>query len=150
MSNGTARPKQDGDGATVADGEAAAAEPTAEDSSSDRLLDADLVPFLGRGSEATVTIRIYVVTGRHGILRVPESFCRECHMFARRADMAAEQADVDVDVRIYSWWTRFPGALRCGGYHPPVMVVDGTLLCQGHDVPTSDQVLDAIETATSR
>jgi len=116
-----------------------------------RVLDADLLPWLGGGGpEADVDIEIYVVTGRHGMLRVPESFCRECHMFARRADAAAERADVDVNVRILSWWTRVLGALRHGGYHPPVMVVGGKRLCQGHDVPTTDDVLEAIDGAVDR
>jgi len=111
------------------------------------ILDADLLPSFGTDSDAAVDIEIYVVTGRHGIFEVPESFCRECHMFARRADMAAEEVDAEVDVSVYSWWTRFLGALRHGGYHPPVMVVGGTRLCQGHDVPTTDEVVDAIADA---
>jgi len=109
-------------------------------------LRARLVPSFGR-SGATVTIDIYVVSGRHGILRVPESFCRECHVFTRRADQAAERVDADVEVRVFSWWTRFLGALRHGGYHPPVMVVGGRRLCQGRDVPTTDEVVAAIEAA---
>ena len=119
------------------------------DGASDRILDADLLPSFGSAESTTVDVEIYVVTGRHGLFDVPESFCRECHMFARRADAAAELASVDVDVHIYSWWTRFLGALRHGGYHPPVMVVDGERLCQGHDVPTTDEVLAAIEAADS-
>ncbi|PSP18931.1 hypothetical protein BRC62_02460 [Halobacteriales archaeon QH_10_67_13] len=91
-----------------------------------------------------------MVSGRHGILRVPESFCRECHVFTRRADQAAERVDADVEVRVFSWWTRFLGALRHGGYHPPVMVVGGRRLCQGRDVPTTDGVVAAIEAALDR
>lgn len=121
---------------------------TGDDSgTSDGVLDAGLLPSFQSTDEDTVDIEIYVVTGRHGLFTVPESFCRECHMFARRADAAAERASVDVDVHIYSWWTRFLGALRHGGYHPPVMVVGGTRLCQGHDVPTTDEVLAAIAAA---
>ena len=119
------------------------------DGGSDRILDADLLPSFGSAESGTVDVEIYVVTGRHGLFDVPESFCRECHMFARRADAAAEQTSVDVDVYIYSWWTRFLGALRHGGYHPPVMVVGGERLCQGHDVPTTEEVLAAIEAADS-
>lgn len=115
----------------------------------ERDLRADLLPFVGAStdSDTDVVIKIYVVTGRHGLLKVPESFCRECHLFTRRAEMAAEQVDASVDVRVYSWWTRFLGALRHGGFHPPVMVVGGKRLCQGHDVPTSDDVVEAIEAA---
>lgn len=116
-------------------------------------LDAELLPTSGGesavGAEAVV-IRIYVVTGRHGVLSVPERFCRECNLFVRAADAAAERADVPVTVRVVSWWTRFLGALRYGGYHPPVMVVDGQRLCQGHHVPTPEDVTAAIEAAVDR
>jgi hypothetical protein len=127
-----------------------AQQPTAEDAEAEeRELKASLLPSVFGSGEDTdaVEIDIYVVTGRHGLFRVPERFCRECHMFTRRADAAAEQVDAAVNVRVFSWWTRFLGALRHGGYHPPVMVVDGTRLCQGHDVPTTDEVVDAIEDA---
>ena len=124
-------------------------EPTAdgEGGTGERLLDADLLPSFRSTESATVDIEIYVVTGRHGLFDVPESLCRECHMFARRADAAAEQVSVDGDVHVYSWWTRFLGALRHGGYHPPVMIVGGERLCQGHDVPTIEGVVAAIEAA---
>lgn len=115
------------------------------------LLTAALVPWSkSDADEETVVVDIYVVTGRHGILRVPESFCRECHMFTRRAELAAEEVDVDVTINVRSWWSQFPWALRHGGYHPPVMVVGGKKLCQGHDVPTSDEVVSAINAAYER
>lgn len=98
-------------------------------------------------ADPDVRITVYVVTGCHGLLTVPERFCRECHMFTRTADAAAERVDAEVAVDVVSWWTRLPWALRHGGYHPPVMVVDGSRLCQGHDVPTTDDVVAAIEAA---
>jgi hypothetical protein len=98
-------------------------------------------------TEADVVIKVYVVTGNHGGIPIPERFCRECHQFTRRADMAAEAAEATVDVRVYSWWTHVLGALRHGGWHAPVMVVDGEFLCQGYDVPTSDRVGEAIQRA---
>lgn len=97
-----------------------------------------------------VEIRIYIVSGKHGFLTVPEDFCRECHLFVRAADIAADRADVPVDVNVVSWWTRFLGALRYGGYHPPVMIVGGRKLAQGYDVPTPDDVLEAINAAAAR
>ncbi|MXR51536.1 hypothetical protein GRX03_07955 [Halovenus sp. WSH3] len=87
------------------------------------------------------------MTGYHGKLRVPESFCRECHLFTRRAQQAIQQVDGDVSLSVRSWWTHLPWALRHGGYHPPVMVVGGRRLCQGHDVPTTEAVVEAIERA---
>lgn len=94
-----------------------------------------------------VAITVYVVTGRHGRLTIPESFCRECHRFVRAADVAAERVDAPVTVRVVSWWTHVLSALRHGGYHLPVMVVDGERLSQGHEVPSPEDVIDAIEVA---
>lgn len=115
-------------------------------------LRAKVLPSLwgGKADADTVDIVVYVVTGRHGIIPIPEAFCRECHMFTRRADMAAEEVDVDVNVSVRSWWTHFPWALRHGGYHAPVMIVGGKRLCQGHDVPTTDEVVAAIERSVAR
>lgn len=120
------------------------AEPTPTDS--DRLV-ASVWPWGHDPASADVEIVVYVVTGDHGGLRVPERFCRECHRFTRVADLAAERVAADVDVSVRSWWTHLPFALRHGGYHAPVMVVDGTRLCQGHDVPTPDEVVAAVEEA---
>lgn len=131
------REASDGDAGVNADD---MSEPDAE-------LVASLWPWSRRDAGAAVEIVVYVVTGRHGGLRIPESFCRECHRFVHAADVAAERVDTDVDVRVVSWWTHLPFALGHGGYHPPVMVVDGTRLCQGYDVPTPDEVVAAIEEA---
>lgn len=121
------------------------------DSSEDGGLRARLSPLSGRDAETdAVQVTVYVVTGYHGKLRVPESFCRECHMFTRRAEQAIEQVDTDVHLSVRSWWTHFPWALRRGGYHPPVMVVGDKRLCQGHDVPTTEGIVDAIELTKAR
>lgn len=118
-----------------------AAEPT------DSVPVASLLPWRSTTQDADLTITVYIVTGKHGRLRIPESFCRECNLFVRAADVAAEQVEADVNVRVVSWWTHVLSALRYGGYHAPVMVVGDELLCQGYDVPTSDEVLTAIEAA---
>jgi len=126
------------------------AETTAE--TDDSQLRAQLSPFSGDSEtdEQAVAITVYVVTGWHGKLRVPESFCKECHIFTRRAQLAGEEVDTAVNISVRSWWTHFPWALRRGGYHPPVMVVGGKRLCQGHDVPTTEEVVTAIEGARER
>lgn len=108
---------------------------------------ASLLPWRSTAEAADLEITVYIVTGYHGKLRVPESFCRECNLFVRAADQAAAQVDADVRVTVRSWWTHVLGALRYGGYHPPVMIVGNHRLCQGHDVPTTEAVVDAIESA---
>jgi hypothetical protein len=150
QSSGTeAGTERSGAAADASAGGEAAAEtaPQRSEGREDDELRAAWFPWAGEKSEADVVVKLYIVTGEHGGVRIPESFCRECHMFARRADAAAEQVDASVAVDVYSWWTHVLGALRHGGYHPPVMVVGGTRLCQGHDVPTTDEVVTAIETA---
>ncbi len=99
------------------------------------------------GAAETVDVRVYVITGRHGFVDVPEAFCRECDLFVRAVDAGAEQAQAPVRVRVLSWWGRVLGALWHGGYHPPVLVVDGERVCQGYQVPTPDEVTQAIEAA---
>lgn len=115
---------------------------------SDGTLVARLLPAWGGDDDsADVEVVVYVVTGKHGGLRIPESFCRECNLFVRAADQAADQVDADVSVRIVSWYTHILSALRHGGWHAPVMVVGGKRLCQGYDVPTVEEVAEAIEAA---
>lgn len=108
---------------------------------------ADLWPSKNTAEETSddaVQITVYIVSGHHGFITVPESFCRECHLFVKAADTAAEKSEVPVDVQVVSWWTRFPWALRHGGFHPPVMVVGGDRLAQGYNVPTPNEVHEAI------
>ncbi len=107
-------------------------------------LRARLLPGRGAAPDDAVQVTVYVVTGRHGGLRIPASFCRECDLFARAADEAAEKVEADVDVAVVSWWTHVVSALRRGGYHPPVLVVDGRKVAQGENVPTVEEVADAI------
>jgi len=118
--------------------------------STDSVPVASLLPWRSSLSDVDLTITVYIVTGKHGKLRIPESFCRECNLFVRAADRAAEQVDADIEVRVVSWWTHIFSALRYGGYHAPVLVVGNRRLCQGHDVPTKEEVLTAIETELER
>ena len=101
-------------------------------------------------SESDIEIKLYIVTGYHGKLKIPESFCRECNLFVRAADAAAAQVDADVRVSVVSWWTHFLFALRYGGYHPPIIVVGGTRLSQGHQVPTTQEIVKAIQESLNR
>ncbi|MFB6191928.1 MAG: hypothetical protein ABEI11_01255 [Haloarculaceae archaeon] len=142
--------------ATDATDDPAGADATADAETADAGGRETLRARLGFGSGSSgsdpdaVEITCYVVTGEHGGLTIPESFCRECHLFVRAADVAAERADAPVEVRVVSWYTHVLGALRHGGYHPPVMVIDGKRLSQGHAVPSVEEVVAAIEAAAER
>jgi hypothetical protein len=108
-------------------------------------LRARLWPF-GReeGSEDTIEVTLYVVTGRHGLLSIPESFCKECNLFYHAVDEARQDLDADVSITVRSWWTGFPFALFHGGYHPPVLLVEGERIAQGHDVPSPERVREPL------
>lgn len=85
-----------------------------------------------------------------GLFDVPERWCRECDLFVRAADEAAEQASVPAEVEVVGWWSHPIRALRYGGVHPPVMVVDGRRIAQGEEVPEVERVREAIEAAAER
>jgi hypothetical protein len=103
-------------------------------------LKASLIPFKGREAD----IQIYVVTGFHGFLRIPESFCKECNLFYNAAKRAAEQSEGEVDIQVKSYWTRFLRPLIKGGFHPPVMLVNGKVISQGYNVPEPEDILGAL------
>lgn len=95
-------------------------------------------------------VRVYRFTGRQGIFRVPEAWCRECDLFVRAVDRAVKQSGVEASVRVLPWWTHVLGALRFGGWHPPVLVIDGRRVAQGHDVPAVERVVEALRAAEQK
>lgn len=104
---------------------------------------AGLMPFRSAGSDAENLIEIYVVTGRHSFLRIPEGFCKECNMFYHAAEEAVEESEADVDIVVKSYWTRFLRPLVRGGFHPPVLMVNGKVVAQGIDVPSKDMIIES-------
>lgn len=109
-------------------------------------LKANVLPFR-KSKESEILIEIYVVTGFHGFLNIPESFCKECNMFYQAAKQAAQSTDSEIEISVKSYWTRFLRPLIKGGYHPPVMLVNGELVAQGYDVPDEERILYHIEEA---
>lgn len=110
---------------------------------SEKRLDASILPFTGSETDEP-RIVIYVVSGTHAGITVPKSFCKECHLFASAAQDAVEELDMDVAISVRSYWTRFLWPLLHGGYHPPVMMIDGHVITQGYAVPDPEEIKDAI------
>ena len=106
---------------------------------------ASLAPDPTAEAGRRVDVRIYVITGRHGLLSIPEGFCKECNLFIRAVQAGMERVEVEVDLRVLSWWGRPLAALWHGGYHPPVLVIDGERVAQGYDVPTPERVARHLE-----
>jgi len=80
-----------------------------------------------------IVMTIYPIAGRQLFFKVPESFCRECDLTIR----AVKQVVVElgnppgVQVRIKPWLNYLAQALFRGGWHPPVVTINGKRFSQG-------------------
>ncbi len=96
------------------------------------------VPVSSRANDAAhagVVITVYPVTGKQlFLLRVPERFCRECDLTIHQVERAADALrarGVPVSVGVKPWLRYLFSALRHGGWHPPVVVINGRRFSQG-------------------
>lgn len=88
------------------------------------------------GSMATTTpgrrrvITVYPITGRQLFFKVPHRFCEECNLTIRAVRTLAERRG-DIEVRVRPWFNHLFDALRRGGWHAPVVTIDGEVFSQG-------------------
>ena len=79
------------------------------------------------------TTTIYPITGRQlGFLRVPHRWCEECNLtiqLVRR--IVGQLGREDVRVEVKPWLSNLFDALRRGGWHAPVVTIDGKIFSQG-------------------
>ena len=98
----------------------------------------------GAGGETTV-VTVYPMTGRQLFFNVPHAICEECDLTVRLVQRVA--ADLPgVEVRIKPWFNHLFDALRRGGWHPPVVTIDGKIATQGV-VPDEDRLRRALARA---
>ncbi|GMU39852.1 MAG: hypothetical protein AMXMBFR23_07180 [Chloroflexota bacterium] len=107
-------------------------------------------PRAGLDAEATAptVVTVYPITGKQLFFRVPESWCRECDLTIRAVERVIEGRD-DIELRIKPWWNHLFDALRRGGWHAPVVTINGKVFSQGV-VPEHRQLLDALGPAGDR
>ncbi|MGE0229903.1 MAG: glutaredoxin family protein [Dehalococcoidia bacterium] len=119
-----------------------------------------LVPFLARhgidvpGAGAEVPeaasaagvarheVTVYPIAGRQLFFRIPESFCRECDFTIDVVERVSAEFD-DVRVRVKPWLNHLAEALWRGGWHAPVVTIDGRVYSQGV-VPEEAAFRDAL------
>ncbi len=79
------------------------------------------------------TVTVYPITGRQlGPLSIPHRFCEECDLtIGRVRQVVAELGRADIEVEIKPWLRHALDALRRGGWHAPVVTIDGELFSQG-------------------
>ncbi len=75
-------------------------------------------------------ITVYPFAGRQLFFRIPDSWCEECDVTLRLVNDVATEIG-DIDVRIKPWFNHLFDALKRGGWHAPVVTIDGKVFSQG-------------------
>ena len=81
-----------------------------------------------------VKVTIYRFTGKQLFFTVPDSYCEECDLTIRLVKQIAFELDEDedkVEVVVKPWFNYLLEALFKGGWHPPIVMVDGERVSQG-------------------
>ena len=92
--------------------------------------------------EPALQVVIYRITGRQGLLTVPDWVCRECDLTVAAVQMACRQAGLPGEtVTVRPWLARIGEAWRHGARHPPVVLVNGLVYSQ-EVVPDVDRLTD--------
>jgi hypothetical protein len=91
-------------------------------------------------------IAVYSIAGKQLWFHIPDSFCKECDLTIRTVENVVGDLDdpSQVRVRVRPWLRHLPETIRCGGWHPPVVSVNGKLFSQGI-VPDAGALREEIE-----
>ena len=92
--------------------------------------------------QSATVVTVYPITGRQLFFNVPHSFCEECDLTVRLVKRVSADFP-QVEVRIKPWFNNVFDALRRGGWHPPVVTVNGKVSSQGV-VPDEDGLRRAL------
>jgi len=94
----------------------------------------------GRTGTKTV-VTVYPITGKQLFFRVPHSRCRECDLTIRA--VGGIEGHEDIELHVKPWRNHLFDALRRGGWHAPVVTIDGNIFSQGI-VPDTDALRRAL------
>ena len=98
------------------------------------------------GAAVPTTITVYPITGRQLFFRVPRSWCEQCDLTIDLVRSVVDDLDGDYEVRVKPWFNHLFDALRSGGWHAPVVTIDGRVFSQGV-VPDADELREALGAA---
>jgi glutaredoxin len=98
------------------------------------------------GPHKTV-VTVYPITGKQLFFHVPHSWCRECNLTIRAVQSIIE-GHREIELRVKPWWNNLFDALRRGGWHAPVVTINGKVFSQGI-VPDPDALRGALGIAAS-
>ena len=102
----------------------------------------DYMTDSSRDTQAPTVVTVYPMTGRQLFFNVPHAICEECDLTVRLVQRVASDLP-HVEVRIKPWFNHLFDALRRGGWHPPVVTINGSVTTQGV-VPDEDGLRRAL------
>jgi hypothetical protein len=96
-----------------------------------------------------IRITLYRLAGQKWIFRI-RSECAECDLaVGQLRALVSAHPDWPVEVKVKPWLAYLWESLRHGGWHAPVVLVDGCLLSQGK-IPARAEVEAAAQQAFER
>ena len=87
-------------------------------------------------------VTVYPIAGRQLFFKVPRSWCEECDLTICLVRSVADEIG-EIEVRVKTWFNHLFDALRRGGWHAPVVTIDGKIFSQGI-VPDEAQLREAL------
>ncbi|MDC8453456.1 MAG: hypothetical protein KGH99_07205 [Thaumarchaeota archaeon] len=81
---------------------------------------------------SNVHLVLYKITGNQLFFNVPSSVCEECDLTANTVKKILNEInDPRIEFEIKPWMNNLFSALRKGGWHPPVLLINGKIFSQG-------------------
>ncbi len=96
-------------------------------------------------------IQVFYITGKQlGPISVPHSWCEECDATVRLVQRIVEELGPQTGIEFEAKpWIRYAfEALRMGGWHAPVVTIDGRVFSQGV-VPDREALLSRLAGAAT-
>jgi len=91
-----------------------------------------------------IEIIIYKMTGKQLFFDVPEKVCEECDLSVAQVKSVAKKINNNkINVEVKQWFNHLPKVLLKGGWHPPVVMVNGKVFSQGI-VPDAEKLKSKI------
>ncbi len=96
-----------------------------------------------------IEILIYRITGKQFFFNVPDAMCEECELTVGLTkkvllELGVGKGDTRVNLTVKPWWEHSVEALSKGGWHAPVLMIDGKIFSQGV-VPNKPKLKEYLE-----
>ena len=87
-----------------------------------------------------VNVVVYKMTGKQLFFNVPEKICEECDLSIAQVKNVANKIDGNkINIEVKPWFNNLLPVLIKGGWHPPVVMINGKIFSQG-SVPDAEKL----------